>query len=614
MEEKEKEELKLLGNKRKLEHENLDSKNDEEEGNNKINNIEIKDIINTTKEENKININLIDSSKNHNEINQDLAIKETLEDICQKCGIKNKLNSFKKGDDIYNYLLTNKKGNLEDIFILLESKYKNYVFKPEKKICDNCITDLIKDKINFAQFFSNEPENNPNINIIKDLEKNKNIDSNKKIENSIDNKKLLNLIEENMSQMPKNLNINNSNIIEQMQNKNNFNFPPSYINLFAQNNPNSNMQINPQILDILTQKANNIRNIQNMNQNVQNINNINSSKNTTSQIPYQFLLNNPISNQNQNIDNNNSNNNINDKIKQLIKNNALYGHAKIFPDNINNINNSNNINNINNQNYINQNINRNNLNNNANNNINTNVNVNTNANINPNLNTNNNNINNNFDKFENLFENQLKNLKDCINIQNVYFNQLLTLVMLFYDQVVKIKQLNDQNKMKNNIPYNLLNTLGNINPNNNININMNPSYLLQQQSFQNFFPNIMNNNLNPTQLNNLSNANINYNNNKNEKKDEDNINNLLKKDNSNINMNNINNEQENNSELNNDIKTNINEILHEENKQNKDITDKEIDTKKLNENTIEIVNKVENQSNGNININGNKNKSNNEQK
>ena len=174
--------------------------------------------------------------------------------------------------------------------------------------------------------------------------------------------------------------------------------------------------------------------------------------------------------------------------------------------------------------------------------------------------------------------------------------------MLFYDQVVKIKQLNDQNKMKNNIPYNLLNTLGNINPNNNININMNPSYLLQQQSFQNFFPNIMNNNLNPTQLNNLSNANINYNNNKNEKKDEDNINNLLKKDNSNINMNNINNEQENNSELNNDIKTNINEILHEENKQNKDITDKEIDTKKLNENTIEIVNKVENQSNGNLHL------------
>ena len=35
-------------------------------------------------------------------------------------------------------------------------------------------------------------------------------------------------------------NINNSNIIEQMQNKNNFNLPPPYINLFAQNNPNSN--------------------------------------------------------------------------------------------------------------------------------------------------------------------------------------------------------------------------------------------------------------------------------------------------------------------------------------------------------------------------------------
>ena len=63
MEEKEKEELKLLGNKRKLSHENIESKNDDEEENNKINNIENNNIINTTKEENKNNLNLIDSSK-----------------------------------------------------------------------------------------------------------------------------------------------------------------------------------------------------------------------------------------------------------------------------------------------------------------------------------------------------------------------------------------------------------------------------------------------------------------------------------------------------------------------------------------------------------------------
>ena len=649
MEEKEKEELKLLGNKRKLEHENIESKNAEEEENNKINNIENKDIINTTKEENKNNLNLINSPKEQNEKDKDLIIKENLEDICQKCGIKNKLISFKKGDDIYNYLLTNKKGNLEDIFILLEGKYKNYEFKSEKKICENCINDLIKNQINFEQFFSKEPENNPNINIIKELEKNKNIDLSKKSENIIDNKTIPNLIDESKAQMQKFLyqnimnkiqgqdekakfNINNlmnqnnpdimsnANIIEQIQNRNNFNMPPPYINPFAQNNPN--MQLNPQVLDILTQNTNNIRNIQNMSQNVQNIN---ANKNTASQIPYQFLLNNPNQNQNQNIDNNNinnnNNNNISDKIKQLIKNNALYGHTNIFnlnnnknrPQNNNNINNMNNSNNINNQNNINQNLNRNNLNNNINNNINPNINVNTNANINPNINSSTNN-NNNFDKFENVLESQLNNLKECINIQNTYFNQLLRLVCLFYEQVVAIKQLNEQNKLKNNIPYNLLNTLGNINPNNNININMNPSYLLQHQSFQNFFPNIMNNNLNPAQMNNLNNANINYNN-KSEKKDEANISNFFKKDNINTSINNINNEQENNLELNNDIKTNINELLAEENKQNKDINDKNINVhKNLNENLIEIVNKGENQANENININENKNESNNGEK
>ena len=643
-----KDEIKFLGNKRKLDHENIVPKKDEDEKINQIINIDNKDIINTTKEENKNNLNLVDSSANQNEKDKDLISKGTLDDICQICGMKNKLNIFKKVDDIYNYLLTNKKGNKEDIFKILEEKSKNYEFKQEKKICENCINYLVKDKNIFEQFLSKEQDNNPNNNIIKELVINKNVDLNKKIENTLDNKNIVNTVDETKVQAQKVLyqntinkiqsqeektkfiinnlmNQNNqdvmssANLLEQIQNRNNYNIPLQYINPYVQNNPN--MQINPQVLDILTQNAINNRNIQNMNQNPQNINNINANKNATSQIPYQFLLNNP--NPNQNLDNNN----INDRINQLIKNNTLYGHTNIFnfgnnnsknktPNNnkINNINNLNNINNnINNQNNINPNLNRNNLNNNLNNNMN--------ANTNTNVNANTNNNNNNFEKFENDLEIQLNNLKECINIQNTYFNQLLALVVKFYEQVVTIKQLNEQNKLKNNIPYNLLNTLGGINPNNNININMNPAYVLQQQSFQNYFPNIMNNNLNPSQLNNLNNPNINFNNNKNEKKDENNISNFIKKNNnnSNININNINNDKEKNLEINDDIKTNINELPIEETNQNKEIKEnnqeKNInDSKILNESSIEIINKCEEQNNENININDNKNEQNNIQK
>ena len=643
-----KDEIKFLGNKRKLDHENIVQKKDEDEKINQIINIDNKDIINTSKEENKNNLNLVDSSANQSEKDKDLISKGTLDDICQICGMKNKLNIFKKVDDIYNYLLTNKKGNKEDIFKILEEKSKNYEFKQEKKICENCINYLVKDKNIFEQFLSKEQDNNPNNNIIKELVINKNVDLNKKIENTLDNKNIVNTVDENKAQAQKVLyqntinkiqsqeektkfiinnlmNQNNqdvmssANLLEQIQNRNNYNIPLQYINPYVQNNPN--MQINPQVLDILTQNAINNRNIQNMNPNPQNINNINANKNATSQIPYQFLLNNP--NPNQNLDNNN----INDRINQLIKNNTLYGHTNIFnfgnnnsknktPNNnkINNINNLNNINNnINNQNNINPNLNRNNLNNNLNNNMN--------ANTNTNVNANTNNNNNNFEKFENDLEIQLNNLKECINIQNTYFNQLLALVVKFYEQVVTIKQLNEQNKLKNNIPYNLLNTLGGINPNNNININMNPAYVLQQQSFQNYFPNIMNNNLNPSQLNNLNNPNINFNNNKNEKKDENNISNFIKKNNnnSNININNINNDKEKNLEINDDIKTNINELPIEETNQNKEIKEnnqeKNInDSKILNESSIEIINKCEEQNNENININDNKNEQNNIQK
>ena len=62
-----KEELKLIGNKRKIEHENFDPKNDDEKDINKFNNIENKDIINNTTEENKNKINLGDSSQKKSE-------------------------------------------------------------------------------------------------------------------------------------------------------------------------------------------------------------------------------------------------------------------------------------------------------------------------------------------------------------------------------------------------------------------------------------------------------------------------------------------------------------------------------------------------------------------
>ena len=90
------------------------------------------------------------------------------------------------------------------IYIIIYSQIKkeiqkiySYYQKANLKICENCINDLIRDNINFAKFFSNESENNPNINIMKELEKNKNIDLNKKIQNIIDNKNIPNLIDEN---------------------------------------------------------------------------------------------------------------------------------------------------------------------------------------------------------------------------------------------------------------------------------------------------------------------------------------------------------------------------------------------------------------------------------
>ena len=75
------------------------------------------------------------------------------------------------------------------------------------------------------------------------------------------------------------------------------------------------------------------------------------------------------------------------------------------------------------------------------------------------------------------------------------------MVALFFQKVLEIRQLSEQNKQINNNSYN--NNL--LNNQNNNNININPSYILQQQSFQNCFPNLINNNLNPnlTQLNNL---------------------------------------------------------------------------------------------------------------
>jgi len=506
-----KEEIKFLGNKRKLDHDNSEEKDME-------NNIKSK-----PQEEKKVDKNkfiVFESPKKEppkeRETENKMFTTEIQGDTCPNCGIKNKLVSFKKGEDIYNYFLTKKSELNEEINKILEEKYKNMEFISEKKICENCLNLFIKDKDKLNQFFCEEKEINPNKNVIKELDINKNIDSNKEVQeivenklinNTINNKEqnndMANIINNPQTQENKNtIDINQNNPenkqipnlmfytdkIQQNQNQINPNIQPN-INQLIQNN---NIPINLQNSDIsLDNNLNNINNIQNMinynnnpNINFNPQNNSNLNNNVNMQIPPQILLNNA------NLNYQLFNNNLAYRINQLINNNSLYGNANIFnlENNNNNIQNNTGINN-----NINKNVNKSNINN--NNNI-----------QNLNSNANNNNNNNNYILLGNELNSQINSLKECIHVQQFYYEQIEQLVNLFYAEVMKIKQLDEQSKQINNNSF-LINN-NNSQNNNNININLNPAYILQQQSFQNFFPNLVNianNNLNVIRSNDLNN-------------------------------------------------------------------------------------------------------------
>ena len=320
-----KEEIKLLGNKRKIEHENIGGKDEEKNKKNKLSEHQYdnkNDIINNSVQKNQ-------------EIKKEEKLKEMevgdiqTEEICQKCGLKNKIFKFKKGEDIYNYLLINNLQIKDDIRKIIEEINKYIGFNKDKKICSSCIEELIKDKDAFNKFFFEKKEINPNNKNIYENNINKNIEINTEYQriletqniNIIDNKskeqKITNLFKLTNEQDNKNQNnINNlmnqnqniSNVIysnnKSPQNQNNPNINP-YINQHLQNNNNIPLNtLDTQHLDILSQNFQNINNIPtiqnmsniynniNINNNPQNINN-NTNKNNNAQIPYQFLLKDP---------------------------------------------------------------------------------------------------------------------------------------------------------------------------------------------------------------------------------------------------------------------------------------------------------------------------------
>ena len=614
-----KEEIKLLGNKRKLEHDNLEDK--EIANNNKIlkpeenKKVEKRFIVFESPKKEQIK----EKEKEENK----LFTTEIQGDICPKCGIKNKLISFRKGEDIYNYLLPKKSEINEEINKFVEEKYKNMEFTSEKKICENCLSFITKDKDKLNQFFVGEKEINPNNNVIKKLDLNKNIDLNKETKEIVENK-ILNNTDNNKEKKIEIPNIVNNTQTQENKttigiNQNNLenNQIPNvmfYTDKTQQNqnqiNPNiqPNIPINLQNQDILLQNLYNMNNIQNMinynnnpniSFNLQNNNNINNNVNM--QIPPQFLLNN--ANLNYPI----YNNNLTYRINQLINNNPLYGNTNIL--NLeNNNNNNNNQNNTGINNNINKNVNKNNINSNNNS---------------PNLNSNINN-NNNFMLLGNELNSQIKSLKDCISVQHFYYEQIEQLVNLFYLEVLKIKALDEQSKQINNdsYNYNLVNNLNNSQNNNNININLNPANILQQQSFQNYFPNLANmpnNNLNQVQLNNLNNLNNNLDESKKEEKIENNIitNNINEIKNNLINNTNIidNNKNTENIEKNQndniipENKAEIEEKIINNNPEVENNINKEAiinDTKNIIENCSEKDNVDENKAENIANINDNK--------
>ena len=174
-----KEDIKLLAKKRKIDHDNLEKKDLE---NNKDDIPEKNSDI-----QNSINLKQQEPEKQEK---KELIENEIKEDICPKCGIKNILYFFKNENDINNYFLSKKIDIKEDIKNILQEKFKDKEIKINKKICENCINDLLsKEEINFIKYIFDENEINPNNNnIIKEVEKNKNIESKEEAQQIIDNK------------------------------------------------------------------------------------------------------------------------------------------------------------------------------------------------------------------------------------------------------------------------------------------------------------------------------------------------------------------------------------------------------------------------------------------
>ena len=185
---KQKEDIKLLSKKRKIEHDNLEEK---EFGNNKdnipekdseIQNLEIKSLNNLKPQE-------LEQEKE-----KELIEEKINDDICSKCGLKSIIYFFKNGNDIYNYLLSKNFDNKEDIKKILEEKYRDKENKINKKLCENCINNLLsQEKDNFIKYIFDENEINSNNNIIKEIEKNENIELKEEIKQIVENKLIDNI-------------------------------------------------------------------------------------------------------------------------------------------------------------------------------------------------------------------------------------------------------------------------------------------------------------------------------------------------------------------------------------------------------------------------------------
>ena len=215
-EKKPNEEIKLLGNKRKLEHDNFEEK---EEDKNKIAKLnENNDSINKDKQEqnknddkNEVPLSIEkDKEKEKENTKEKVLIQEKEEnvDICQKCNKKNKICVFKNGEELYNYLTSKNSGMNEDTKKLVEKKFKTVKFNQIPKVCENCMNNIIlENKNTLTKLYSEDKKINPNNNLIKDNDINKNSPPNKDGKVLFENKKVL----------KENNNINKEKTIDQPQ-------------------------------------------------------------------------------------------------------------------------------------------------------------------------------------------------------------------------------------------------------------------------------------------------------------------------------------------------------------------------------------------------------------